>query len=164
MTLVKFYSLFSTLMSFSDGTHHSPTLFPAPFAPALEILPPITESSPPPAPEEAKKPRRRNRKRKILSDAEVETKREAFLERNRQAAGKCRSKKKSWVEQLNEDVKSKDKRNGELRAELEDVLQEVQMLRGMVAQCAAENDGLVEKAPEEEEAVPVDALMIEASG
>jgi hypothetical protein len=72
------------------------------------------------------------RPRAPLSPAEIKRKHEAFLERNRLAAMKCRSKKKGWQAQLEENVKLGQEKNDELRAQCERLTKEVAELQSLV--------------------------------
>jgi len=69
--------------------------------------------------ERPKRGRPRKRKRKDpLSEAEQQRKREAFLERNRRAASKCRKRKKESTENTQARVSNLDKESRMLTAEL----------------------------------------------
>ena len=126
------------LISFSDGTYTLPAPLITSTAPELDISSP-SERFPSFLPDEAKKLPRRHRKRKPLGTAEIAIKRERFLERNRVAASKCRSRKKGWVGKLEEDVRIRQKRNEELKVQRNELLEEVQSLRSVAARCAAED-------------------------
>jgi len=68
----------------------------------LEPLASVAEEQPQ-SPINIEKPKRgrpRKRKRKVLSEEERQRKREAFLERNRRAASKCRKRKKESIENI----------------------------------------------------------------
>lgn len=73
-------------------------------------------------PEEVEKPKRgrpRKRKRKDpISEEEKQRKREAFLERNRRAASKCRKRKKESTEQIQARASNLDRESRLLTAEL----------------------------------------------
>jgi len=83
---------------------------------------------------EAKFPKK-YRARKPISETEKVRKRTAFLERNRVAAGKCRSRKKDWVEKMEEDARAARATNTALKAEHLVLLGEVKCLRALVATC-----------------------------
>lgn len=69
--------------------------------------------------EKPKRGRPRKRKRKdALSEQEQQRKREAFLERNRRAASKCRQRKKESTENIQARVSNLDKEKRMLTAEL----------------------------------------------
>ncbi|KAG9232798.1 hypothetical protein BJ875DRAFT_465785 [Amylocarpus encephaloides] len=102
------------------------------------ISPPANNHPPPSNP--PKKPRK-PRSRKPVDPALALQKREAFLSRNREAAGKCRSKKKVWVEHLNEELRKGRERNEELRCEYMELVGEVEGLRGLVGQCIGSGNG-----------------------
>ena len=69
--------------------------------------------------EKPKRGRPRKRKRKhALSEQEQQRKREAFLERNRRAASKCRQRKKESTEQIQARVSNLDKESRMLTTEL----------------------------------------------
>lgn len=76
----------------------------------------------PMTPEEIEKPKRgrpRKRKRKDpISEEEKQRKREAFLERNRRAASKCRKRKKESTEQIQARASNLDRESRLLTAEL----------------------------------------------
>jgi hypothetical protein len=71
---------------------------------------------------------RRSKKQKPISEAERRSQRERFLERNRNAAAKCRINKKHWQESLKDTVKDLQGRHRQLQREL--------------AQLSADFDGL----------------------
>lgn len=90
-------------------------------------------SSTPVLPTEANKPRKRYRKRKQPTDEERELKRVRFLERNRTAAAKCRTKKKGMEEQMQEQIRMSQAMNAALKAQLAGMRDEVEGLKGLVA-------------------------------
>ncbi|KAL3423702.1 Cyclic AMP-dependent transcription factor ATF-2-like protein 1 [Phlyctema vagabunda] len=87
---------------------------------------------------------KKTRKRRNLRTAEEEAARhEAFLERNRKAAGKCRSKKKDRVQQLIWDMEASRSVNNQLKAEHWELLDEVSKLRAWALEhTKAAADGL----------------------
>jgi hypothetical protein len=104
--------------------------------------------------------KRRYRKKKILSDSEVIFRRNAFLARNRQAANKCRTRKKDRTKQLQEDARVGRLRNDELRKEHYTLMEEVRELQGAVALCEAEDEWSArEQAGEVEELIPGDSIV-----
>ena len=83
----------------------------------------LPASCPPP-------PKRRRGKRKArLSEAEIEERHRRFLERNRLAASKCRAKKKSEIERLQEKKKALERENPRLKKVLRDLWDEVGLYR-----------------------------------
>ncbi|KFY09253.1 hypothetical protein V492_05555, partial [Pseudogymnoascus sp. VKM F-4246] len=91
-------------------------------------------SSPPsPAPAKVKKPRKPRRSSKKTTTAEqAALKRETFLKRNREAAYKCRVKKKTQTEEVVERVKALGEDNRVKAAEVERLRREVEGLRGLL--------------------------------
>ncbi|OBT66736.1 hypothetical protein VE03_04126 [Pseudogymnoascus sp. 23342-1-I1] len=91
-------------------------------------------SSPPsPAPAKIKKPRKPRRSSKKPTTAEqAALKRETFLKRNREAAYKCRVKKKTQTEEVVERVKALGEDNRMKSAEVERLRREVEGLRGLL--------------------------------
>ncbi|KAL5347764.1 transcription factor [Pseudogymnoascus australis] len=91
-------------------------------------------SSPPsPAPAKVKKPRKPRRSSKKPTTAEqAALKRETFLKRNREAAYKCRVKKKTQTEEVVERVKALGEDNRAKAAEVERLRREVEGLRGLL--------------------------------
>jgi len=83
----------------------------------------------------AVKSRKKYRERRPVSQKEKDRKRTAFLERNRVAAGKCRSRKKDLVGKLEQDVRKAQTRNTALNAEYMVLLGEVKALRALAATC-----------------------------
>lgn len=81
------------------------------------------------------KSRKKYRERQPVSQQEKDRKRTAFLERNRVAAGKCRSRKKDLVGQLEQDVRKAQTLNTALKAEHLVLLGEVNALRALAATC-----------------------------
>ncbi|KAI9276103.1 hypothetical protein BY458DRAFT_546126 [Sporodiniella umbellata] len=73
------------------------------------------------------------RKRCIVFDGEdAEERRKKFLERNRQAAYKCRQKKKSWMKDLEEKADLSAARNEELRQTVSQLKEESMYLRNLL--------------------------------
>lgn len=62
-------------------------------------------------------------------------KRAAFLERNRVAAGKCRTRKKDWVGKLEEDARLAQAINEELKREVQELTEMVRGLRELATRC-----------------------------
>lgn len=89
-------------------------------------------------------PKKRVRKAKERSDAEKKVVRDAFLLRNSVAASKCRAKRKDFIKDLDEAVRVGKQKNDELKMERDEFMEEVFVLKGMVARCQAEDDGTVE--------------------
>lgn len=84
------------------------------------------------------------RSRRALSDSQVKQKRESFLERNRVAAMKCRSKRKDYVQQLHDDMRIRSEENEELRMMHKELTEEIESLRNMIGRCndtQKKNDG-----------------------
>ncbi|OBT77446.1 hypothetical protein VF21_04280 [Pseudogymnoascus sp. 05NY08] len=95
----------------------------------------ISSTSPPAssAPTKVKKPRKPRRSSKKTTTAEqAALKRETFLKRNREAAYKCRVKKKTQTEEVVERVKALGEDNRAKAAEVERLRREVEGLRGML--------------------------------
>jgi hypothetical protein len=84
------------------------------------------ESEDSPAPK-AKRGRKKG-KRKQLSQEEQEAKRNKFLERNRQAATKCRMKKKQWTQSLDDRMRQLQLMNAQLRRNVDEILHEKSQL------------------------------------
>ncbi|OBT85648.1 hypothetical protein VE02_05807 [Pseudogymnoascus sp. 03VT05] len=85
------------------------------------------------APAKVKKPRKPRRSSKKTTTAEqAALKRETFLKRNREAAYKCRVKKKTQTEEVVERVKALGEDNRAKAAEVERLRREVEGLRGML--------------------------------
>ena len=79
-------------------------------------------------------PKRRRRRRKPpLTEAQKEEKQRRFLERNRLAASKCRAKRKTEIERLEDSRKEMGRMNEMLRARLGELWAEVQRLRAAVS-------------------------------
>ncbi|OBT48824.1 hypothetical protein VE00_00588 [Pseudogymnoascus sp. WSF 3629] len=93
-----------------------------------------SETSPPAeAPAKVKKPRKPRRSSKKTTTAEqAALKRETFLKRNREAAYKCRVKKKTQTEEVVERVKALGEDNRAKAAEVERLRMEVEGLRGLL--------------------------------
>lgn len=83
-------------------------------------------------------PSRRGRKRKTFSEKERASKRSVFLERNRLAASRCRSRKKSQTDTLKEDLVTERQRNMAIKAEVGELISELEQLRAMYNQCEKE--------------------------
>jgi len=66
-------------------------------------------------PEKAQKPRKKHHKKPPPTAQEEEIKRSDFLERNRKSAYKCRSKRKGWAQQLEEDERVGRENNADLK-------------------------------------------------
>lgn len=75
------------------------------------------------------------RNRRALSDSQVKQKRESFLERNRVAAMKCRSKRKDYVQQLHDDMRIRSEENEELRSMHKGLTDEIESLKNMLGRC-----------------------------
>ena len=90
-------------------------------------------------------PKKRVRKSKERSEAEKKVVRDAFLLRNSVAASKCRAKRKDFIKDLDEAAKVGKLKNEELKLERDELIEEVYILKGMVARCEAEDkdDGKV---------------------
>lgn len=92
--------------------------------------PPPSSPKPTTSEETPAPPIKRRRRRKAPPSAEVKAqKHKAFLERNREAASKCRTKKKTQIQQLEEDERDGRALNQMLKDEFRDVLGEVLLLR-----------------------------------
>lgn len=85
-----------------------------------------------------KEPRKRRRRKKIITEEERLVKHTAFLERNRQAALKCRSKRKNWLVGLEDEARAVKEQNGELKKEFRELLEEVLLLRSQLAGCGCD--------------------------
>jgi len=114
--------------------HQLPETPPTSVTPEVFKTPSMVSASPATTP----KPRKKYRKRKPISEKEKASKRVAFLERNRVAADKCRTKKKQQTSQLEEDVATAQTQNTNLKMEHLGLLQEVNELKDLVALCDAE--------------------------
>lgn len=80
---------------------------------------------------EAPRPKRgrRSKKAKLVSKEEQQAQREKFLERNRNAAAKCRVNKKKWQEGLKDKVKDLGTQHAHLSAEFAQLQDEYDSLR-----------------------------------
>jgi hypothetical protein len=128
--------------------HRNCTLTDFPFPPVVapptngktsSDWPPPGDSCPPP-------PKRRRRKRKAqLTEAEKEDKHRRFLERNRLAASKCRTKKKNDQDRLEEKRKTLEQENLVLRELLPYLWDEVRLYRkAITAYASCDHPGIVE--------------------
>ncbi|KAI6717159.1 tan spore protein [Diplocarpon mali] len=108
-----------------------------PGIPPTEARLALGEPGKPPTSQE-KRPRRRGTKRKVRSKDEEALKRKEFLERNRMAAQKCRSKKKYTTSTLEENLAAQEERNLRLKAEVGDLTAEIGRWREVYAQCEKE--------------------------
>jgi hypothetical protein len=77
-------------------------------------------------------PRRRSRTKDDADTDDPAEKRKRFLERNRAAAARCRSKKKQWVENLEVKAKSMEEQNQSFQEEIVILKQEVQNLKNIL--------------------------------
>lgn len=93
---------------------------------------------PPPSPKKPNKVRKKYRKRKQPSEEEIARKRVRFLEKNKVAAFKFRSKKKGVEDQLQEDIRMAQVANTVLRTQYDGLLSEVCGLRELVSMCNAQ--------------------------
>ncbi|KAI9745160.1 MAG: hypothetical protein M1818_001438 [Claussenomyces sp. TS43310] len=84
--------------------------------------------------EEVPKPKRgrRSKKAKTISKEEQQAQREKFLERNRNAAAKCRINKKQWQEGLKDKVKELGSQHAQRSAEFAQLQQEYDSLRAFL--------------------------------
>jgi len=80
---------------------------------------------------------RRSRKRKDRSEAEIKAARDSFLLRNRGAASKCRARKKGWIRELEDKARIGKLKNDKLQLERDELMEEVQILKNLVALCQA---------------------------
>lgn len=85
-----------------------------------------------------KQPRRRNTKRKLRTEEEEAAKRTAFLERNRMAAQKCRSRKKRQTNTLEDDLAVQEEINTRLKGEVAELAAELKTLKEVYIQCEQE--------------------------
>ncbi|KAH8586984.1 hypothetical protein B0O99DRAFT_747923 [Bisporella sp. PMI_857] len=101
-----------------------------------QVTPPTVSE----APELLAKPKRgrprKSRAKKQLSAQQEHEKRQKFLERNRQAATKCRERRKNWISKLNEKVKQEQAKNAKLKAEYDILSQEPHKLLHILHQHA----------------------------
>lgn len=91
-----------------------------------------------------KKSRRRG-KRKKRSEEEQAEKRKAFLERNRMAAQKCRSRKREKTTTLEDDLAMQEQENLRLKDEVMGLRAELAKLRDVYTQCEKECRGRVNR-------------------
>ncbi|KAF8852647.1 hypothetical protein BDZ45DRAFT_749435 [Acephala macrosclerotiorum] len=92
-----------------------------------------TEATEEPAP---KKPRKTRKKRsKEMSKEEQEEKRQKFLDRNKQAAHKCRQRKKEWTDNLQNKANLLQHENNILEMQKAQVLVELEMIKMVARQC-----------------------------
>jgi bZIP transcription factor len=80
------------------------------------------------------KARRRSRKVRVQTEREVAAKREGYLLRNRQAANKCREKKKTWVSELLKREEFFIRNNAKLPYEIEQTMLELRSLRAIAVE------------------------------
>lgn len=108
-------------------------------------------------------PRRRNKKRKMRTEEEEAEKRRIFLERNRMAAQKCRSRKKRQTNTLEDDLALQQEINARLKEEVAELSAELGKLKEVYLQCEQEcsHAKLQEGAPKPLEAVPSPGLKEE---
>jgi len=85
-----------------------------------------------------KQPRRRNTKRKLRTEEEEALRRTAFLERNRMAAQKCRSRKKRQTNTLEDDLAVQEEINMRLKGQVADLVAELKSLKEVYMQCEQE--------------------------
>ncbi|KAG4433488.1 hypothetical protein IFR05_011026 [Cadophora sp. M221] len=85
-----------------------------------------------------KQPRRRNTKRKLRTEEEEVARRAAFLERNRMAAQKCRSRKKRQTNTLEDDLAIQEEINMRLKGEVVELAAELRSLKEVYMQCEQE--------------------------
>ncbi|KAH6710704.1 hypothetical protein DL95DRAFT_452656 [Leptodontidium sp. 2 PMI_412] len=101
-----------------------------------------------------KQPRRRNTKRKLRTEEEEAARRAAFLERNRMAAQKCRSRKKRQTNTLEDDLAIQEEINMRLKVEVAELAAQMRSLKEVYLQCEQEcqhakaADGAAEEANE----------------
>ncbi|RFU24333.1 hypothetical protein B7463_g12008, partial [Scytalidium lignicola] len=88
---------------------------------------------------------RQRKKKKQPSKEEVENKRKKFLERNRLAASKCRSKRKDWTLALEQKNKELMVLHNQLVAEYEGLKTEIDCLKTQLMMHKSCNDGPVQK-------------------
>ncbi|KAH8585946.1 hypothetical protein B0O99DRAFT_93627 [Bisporella sp. PMI_857] len=79
---------------------------------------------------------RKSRAKKQLSPQQEYEKRQRFLERNRQAASKCRERRKTWISKQEERMNQEQAKNAELKAECDILNQEVYNLLQILHQHA----------------------------
>ncbi|KAH7312515.1 hypothetical protein B0I35DRAFT_437187 [Stachybotrys elegans] len=108
-----------------------------------------TMSSPPePAPSSKRKCTRGPRTRKYSTtkkdkDKDEDARRDKFLERNRQAASKCRQKKKEWVQDLEESRADLEAKNNNLHNQYEELLSEVTEIKNSLLWHATCDDPVI---------------------
>ncbi|KAH8593110.1 hypothetical protein B0O99DRAFT_466289, partial [Bisporella sp. PMI_857] len=71
---------------------------------------------------------RKSKAKKQLTPHQEYEKRQRFLERNRQAASKCRERRKNWISKQDEKMKQEQVMNAELKIECDALNQEVNKL------------------------------------
>ena len=77
---------------------------------------------------------RKNKAKKPLSEQEEQEKRQKFLERNRQAASKCRERRREWISKQEKRLKCEQVKNAELRAMCSILRQDIRNLLCMINQ------------------------------
>ena len=87
-----------------------------------------------PAPVKAKRGRRKGKK--VLSEAEQAAKRQRFLARNRQAATKCRNRKKEWTQNLEDKAETLGHKQQSLILQLKEVEEEKRKLQRHITEHA----------------------------
>jgi hypothetical protein len=76
--------------------------------------------------------KRRHHKPKVMTEAQRVEKRTIFLTRNREAASRCRKKKKDWLDELQDDAKTAKMENEALQKAIAELMDEVLWLRSHV--------------------------------
>jgi hypothetical protein len=105
---------------------------------SAQDLPPDLPQDLPQDPQSKASPKRRGRKRKKpLSPAAEQLKREKFLERNRIAASRCREKKKKYIGRVEERTVELRRTNVRLRAEKEYLVKEIGSMTEVLLGCGS---------------------------
>ena len=95
------------------------------------------------APVKAKRGRRKGKK--VLSEAEQTAKRQRFLARNRQAATKCRNRKKEWTQNLEEKAEHLAHTQQSLILQLKEVEEEKRALQRQITEHASCGNPIIQE-------------------
>jgi hypothetical protein len=101
------------------------------------------EGEEPHAPVKAKRGRRKGKK--VLSEAEQTAKRQRFLARNRQAATKCRNRKKEWTQNLEEKAEHLAHTQQSLILQLKEVEEEKRALQRQITEHAGCGNPIIQE-------------------
>jgi hypothetical protein len=86
----------------------------------------------------------RARKRSDAADDLEESKRNKFLQRNREAASKCRQKKKRWTHDLEDTKAVLVAQSSELHSEYDELLEKVTKMKNLLLSHGNCNDSIID--------------------